>query len=289
MSPHKRKGHGPTDTPSKRLKESHTSGGEFRVVKTILTLSVPPIFAAHPKAGVEELLDSMIMRYNPSLQGVILSHSNITFVNPVATIQRDCPFLICKIAFDATVWSPQVGFKLSGKVNLCSPDHISLLVHKTFNASIPRNHIPTDIWEFEYGPAENDPEFGEEVRTNENGKEQDGEHSTGGKWVHRVTGDVLGGDNGLVEVTVVGLTVANEMLSVLGSLQPDPFSPRHVVHPPNVEEKSESGDGSESEDDSEEEGSDDSEESEEDTLQLLGKRKDAEEQRERAEKRRRKG
>ncbi|CAA7263196.1 unnamed protein product [Cyclocybe aegerita] len=231
----------------------------------------------------------MVMRYNPSLQGVALSHSNITFVNPVATIQRDCPFLICKVAFDATVWSPRVGFKLSGKVNLCSPDHISLLVHKTFNASIPRNHIPTDIWEFEYGPAENDPEFGEEARANENGKEEDGENSTGGKWVHRVTGDVLGGDNGLVEVTVVGLTVANEMLSVLGSLQPDPFSPRHVVHPPNAEEKGESGDESESEDDSEEEGSADSEESEEDTLQLLGKRKDAEEQRERAEKRKRKG
>jgi hypothetical protein len=26
--------------------------------------------------------------------------------------------------------------------------------------SIPRHHIPADQWEFEYGPAENDPEFG---------------------------------------------------------------------------------------------------------------------------------
>ena len=45
-------------------------------------------------------------------------------------------------------------------MNLCSPDHVSLLVHRTFNVSIPRHHIPSDHWEFEYGPAENDPEFG---------------------------------------------------------------------------------------------------------------------------------
>ena len=49
---------------------------------------------------------------------------------------------------------------LAGKINLCSPDHISLLVHRTFNVSIPRHHITTDSYEFEYGPAENDPEFG---------------------------------------------------------------------------------------------------------------------------------
>jgi DNA-directed RNA polymerase I subunit RPA43 len=95
---------------------------------------------------------------------------------------------------------------IAGKVNLCSPDHISLLVHRTFNVSIPRNHIPTDNWEFEYGPAENDPQFGavddDDEDKPENEKEND--HQGGGKWVHKVTGDVLGGSTGLLEFTVIG-------------------------------------------------------------------------------------
>lgn len=99
-----------------------------------------------------------------------------------------------------------------GKISLCSPDHVSLLVHRTFNVSIPRQHLPTDNWEFEYGPAENDPEFGPEVAeedSNEGVKKDvtddvndavDG----GGRWIHKVTADRLGGADGYLEFTVVG-------------------------------------------------------------------------------------
>ncbi|KAF8973323.1 hypothetical protein BDZ97DRAFT_1780820 [Flammula alnicola] len=271
--------------PSKKLKETHASDGEFQVVKASLVVSVPPVFAANPRAGVDEMLDSMIMRYISSLQGVVLSHSNLAFMNKAAVIQRDCPFLVCKVAFDATVWSPRVGCKLSGKVNLCSPDHISLLVHRTFNVSIPRQHIPTDTWEFEYGPAENDPDFGaivhQEEETAENEKGDD--HATGGKWVHKVTGETLGGQTGFLEFTVIGLTVANEMLSLLGSLQPDPFSSRYTIHHPTKSPKEAyESSGTEDNDDSDAASESDSspelekqdEESDSDTFQSLGKRKD---------------
>ena len=157
----------------------------------------------------------------------MLAHSNLTFTNKSAFIQRDCPFLVCSIAFDASVWSPRVGFKLCkslltlcfclnalihinqvGKVNLCSPDHVSLLVHRTFNVSIPRHHIPTDTWEFEYGPAENDPEFGSAVQQATKGDDVKEDYTfsqdSGGKWVHRITADVLGGNGGLIEFTVIG-------------------------------------------------------------------------------------
>ncbi|KAG6852231.1 hypothetical protein C0991_001810 [Blastosporella zonata] len=202
---------------------------EFHVVKTSLVVSIAPTFAANPRAGVEEMLDSMVMRYIPALRGVVLSHSNLRFLSKTATIQADSPYLVCSIEFDATVWSPQVGMKLMGKINLCSPDHISLLLHRTFNVSIPRHHIPKDEWEFEYGPAENDPEFGpeadaEDAEEGTSKKEGDG----GGKWVHHVTGAKLGNTAGYLTFTVIGLTVANEMLSLLGSVQPDPFSPEHV-------------------------------------------------------------
>ncbi|KAG2154387.1 uncharacterized protein EDB93DRAFT_1223198 [Suillus bovinus] len=217
------------------------STSEFRVTKATITLSVPPVFASNLRTGVEEMLDSMIMRYIPSLCGVLLAHSNIHFLSPTASINADCPFAICNVAFDATVWSPSIAMKLVGKIIMYAPDHVSLLLHRTFNVSIPRHHIPQDIWEFEYGPAENDPEYGEGAVVSSVDKEGDAGMKDGdsektedeavpeasGQWVHRLTGTKLGGTDGYLEFTVIGKTVANEMLSLQGSIQPDPFSEEH--------------------------------------------------------------
>ncbi|KAI0630225.1 hypothetical protein C8Q77DRAFT_1137057 [Trametes polyzona] len=218
--------------------KSRASDDAFRVVRATLTVPVPPVFAADLRGGVEEMLDSMLMSYIPALQGVVLAHDRLQFLDSVATIKADCPFAICKVAFDATVWSPQVGMKLVGKINLSSPDHISLLVHRTFNVSIPRHHITTDLYEFEYGPAENDPEFGAggaaaeataNTTANAEGAEgADGQSESAGRWVHKLTETKLGDADGYLEFTVVGLTIANQMLSLVGSIQPDPFSPEHV-------------------------------------------------------------
>ncbi|PBK91388.1 hypothetical protein ARMGADRAFT_199703 [Armillaria gallica] len=235
------------DHSKKKTKDKKGKGREsdFHVVQASLVLSIPPKFADDPKTGVNEMLDSMVMRYIPGLQGVVLSHSSLTFLDDMASIKADCPFLVCRVTFDATVWSPHVGMRLEGRINLCSPDHISLLVHRTFNVSIPRHHIPSEDWEFEYGPAENDPQFGPDAA------EKDGEEAVsppaersggeeGGRWIHKLTGDLIGGKSGHLEFTVIGLTVANEMLSVVGSIQPDPFSPAHVATSSNNQEPEES-------------------------------------------------
>lgn len=37
--------------------------GQFKVFQATLALSIPPIFANNLKAGAEEMLDSMVMRY----------------------------------------------------------------------------------------------------------------------------------------------------------------------------------------------------------------------------------
>ncbi|KAL6305215.1 hypothetical protein BKA93DRAFT_749331 [Sparassis latifolia] len=264
--------------------------GEFRVVQASLAVSVPPVFASNLARGVEELLDSMLMRYIPALHGVVLAHDSLRFLDRTATIKADCPFANCRVGFDATVWSPRVGMKLVGKVNLCSPDHVSLLIHRTFNASIPRHHISTDEWEFEYGPAENDPEFGPQVAAENDAdgtpkKGADDEKAAGvdrgGRWVHKITGAKLGGENGSLEFTVVGLTVANQMLSLVGSIQPDPFSPEHVpVHTAAASESREKAAPSNIADepeplavdgDSPDIAMDGEDEEEEDTFEMLGR------------------
>jgi DNA-directed RNA polymerase I subunit RPA43 len=82
-----------------------------------------------------------------------------------------------------------------------------LLVHRTFNVSIPRHHIPIDTWEFEYGPAENDPEFSPnsvpEVTGDKEGSEYNGAES-GGRWIDKSTGEKIGSITGFLEFTVVG-------------------------------------------------------------------------------------
>ena len=98
-----------------------------------------------------------------------------------------------------------------GKVNLCSPDHISLLVHRTFNVSIPRRHIPLEDWEFEYGAAENDPEFGHEEGRDFQDDAEEMNQDTAGKWVHRVTGESLASK--VVEFTVIGYVNINAISS----------------------------------------------------------------------------
>ena len=77
--------------------------------------------------------------------------------------------------------------------------------------SIPRHHIPSDQWEFEYGPAENDPEFGNvetddvDVDTTVTAQGDDAQATDQrGRWVHKITGDRLGGKHWWLQFTVVG-------------------------------------------------------------------------------------
>jgi DNA-directed RNA polymerase I subunit RPA43 len=54
----------------------------------------------------------------------------------------------------------------------------------------------------------------------------------GGRWLARAGGAPLGGAARSVEFVVTALAVSNAMLSLRGSLQPDPFDARHVPDTP---------------------------------------------------------
>jgi hypothetical protein len=116
---------------------------------------------------------------------------------PAVGCNRSCAVQISSASFCSH------RFNTAGKINLCSPDHLPFLVHRTFNASIPRKHIPIDEWEFEYGPAENDPEFGpNSIPEGDAEVIEKHSHESSGKWVHKVTGETLDADNGVLEFTV---------------------------------------------------------------------------------------
>ena len=131
----KRKGSHPPMDVDGSAKRAHKGkeNDEFCSVKASIVLSVPPVFANRLRHGVEEMLDTMIMkcahthhrthnfffqsrRYEPTLNGVVLAHSDVHFLDRVARLQADSPFTICHIGFDALIWKPTCGMKLSASV-----------------------------------------------------------------------------------------------------------------------------------------------------------------------------
>lgn len=56
------KGKGKARAAVQEYSEEEEEASEFVVVTASVRLSVPPIFSTNPRAGVEEMLDSMIMK-----------------------------------------------------------------------------------------------------------------------------------------------------------------------------------------------------------------------------------
>lgn len=87
-----------------------------------------------------------------------------------------------------------------GTHSLSSPSHISLLFSKTFNVSIPLQHIPTETYEFEHTAPEEDAESDSEDELDLNG----GGVEEVGRWKRKDDGKLLGEGGKAVKFTVIG-------------------------------------------------------------------------------------
>ncbi|GAA6039651.1 hypothetical protein JCM8097_002236 [Rhodosporidiobolus ruineniae] len=173
-------------------------------------------------------------------------------------------FTLANVEWEGVGWRPKVGMKLVGTPTLSTPSHVSLLLHNLFNASIPSSHIPLEIYEFdpeaevppvvlerralavplrsltekvvekaegreeeaeEKAEGEEDEGEEEEEAKEEQEEEEEEEYLERGWWVHKSTREPLGGKEGRIEFTLVGLTTSNSLLSCTGSLLADPFTP----------------------------------------------------------------
>ena len=127
-----------TESPHHIRKKARVDepASEFRTVSASVVLSLPPVFAAKYHEAAEEMLDSMVMRcvsycinfairptvnkrpvhlhrYQPALGGVVLAHQNLRFLSSAGRIKADNPFAVFNVGFDATVWRPEIGMRLS--------------------------------------------------------------------------------------------------------------------------------------------------------------------------------
>ena len=135
----------------------------------------------------------------------------------------------------------------AGTHSLSSPSHISLLFAKTFNISIPLQHIPQDTYDFVQTEEDQDDGAYSLDSDSEDVDLVGATHLGGagvveevGRWRHAKTGKLLGEDGTLVKFTVIGcvvqvasmllltrsrLQVNNSVLSLTGSLLADPTNP----------------------------------------------------------------
>lgn len=181
-------------------------------VRSKVYFPVPPVWSSDATASILEQLDSLVMRYIPQLEGVLLTHSNVRCLSTMGDIVGDSAFAVVPATFSGLVWRPEIGMKLQGTITLSSPSHVSLLLHDTFNAAISAQHLPSAKYEF----VHYDDDAGAQ-RTDAN------ERSVG-FWRHKKSGARLGGETLTLSFTVISITVANHMISLHGSLLKDPFS-----------------------------------------------------------------
>ncbi|WVN90965.1 uncharacterized protein L203_106210 [Cryptococcus depauperatus CBS 7841] len=229
---HEHKEKSKKDKKHKKIIEGKHEKSPFEHQLSRMRISVAPKYSGDVMVGVKEHLDSMIMRYLPQMGGVLLAHWDHSFEDDTAKIINECPFDVIKVRFHSILWAPKIDQKLYGTHSLSSPSHLSLLFSKTFNVSIPLQHIPTDMYEFEHtdeqAPDKDSDDDEDEVVYLGSGAPPMVEQV--GRWKEKETGKTLG-EGGKIKFTVIGIQVSNCMLSLIGSLLPDPYNPPPAPEP----------------------------------------------------------
>lgn len=134
----------------------------FHRVRARLYLSLAPCHLENPLQGLrQQHLDQLIMTYNSTLQGVIITYENVRLAkcnDTVAKVANENPFTFLWVIADFIVWKPKIEDVLKGNIVMQSQSHIALLVHDVFNASIKKHYIPQD-WSFVPNQADTEENF----------------------------------------------------------------------------------------------------------------------------------
>lgn len=188
----------------------------FHRIRAKMYLSLAPCYLETPIEGLrQQHLDPLIMSYNPTVEGVIITYNNVRLAKEninndtedgstefkfVAKVSDENPFSFVWAVVDFVVWRPRVGDVLEGYSIMQSQSHIGLLINDVFSASIKKFYIPED-WYFV-------PNQADETSTDENNFKRLGH------WCD--SNEVPVG--GKIKFTVRGIHVNDKGLSIEGTL-----------------------------------------------------------------------
>lgn len=130
--------------------------GSFEQVHVQVYIHLQPRWVKKIKEGVNNILGKKLLKYSDEFEGVPVAFTDVKLLDRVGIIKDEAPdfhFLVryrCiswmmyvnVVSAVFTVFAPKVGDMLEAVVNKIGMDHIGLLVHGLFNASIPRHNVP---------------------------------------------------------------------------------------------------------------------------------------------------
>ncbi|PLW27251.1 hypothetical protein PCANC_24471 [Puccinia coronata f. sp. avenae] len=229
------------------LKSTTSSGSEKKMDTHEL---VEEYGNSGPLEAVNQSLASLLMKYIPSLGAVlvsylepptfILSDEHGNQIRRTATKSTRLPVLtlpgnawgVVDVEVKLMGWRPTIGQKLIGRPTLSSPSHLSLVIYRTFNASINEHHLKAAGYHYDlnFEVPDHWKSIGETTHPQDTAVHLVPENKDRGCWVD-ANGVVVGGQEGTISFTVMGLTIANHMISVMGSLLDDPFSIERPARP----------------------------------------------------------
>jgi DNA-directed RNA polymerase subunit E'/Rpb7 len=123
--------------------------------KLELTISLLPAALANVLVHAEDALRLFLLKYSDGIGGILLAFENLKIIsenkNSVSgIILNELPHIHYRVSTDALVFSPMPGSRLSGTVTESSfHSHLSLVVHKYFNASISSSMLRNAGFEFD--------------------------------------------------------------------------------------------------------------------------------------------
>ncbi|KAK7477176.1 hypothetical protein BaRGS_00031561 [Batillaria attramentaria] len=109
----------------------------FTLMSREQQISLPPSCLGNIGQGVKQQLDSKIGLFSDEHDGALIAYSHIKLLSDKGQIIDDSPFIHFKIKADFVIFQPQISSCLKGVVNKISRDHVGIVIHQYFNASVP--------------------------------------------------------------------------------------------------------------------------------------------------------
>ncbi|PRP81380.1 DNA-directed RNA polymerase I complex subunit Rpa43 [Planoprotostelium fungivorum] len=109
---------------------------EFVQVQVEQTVQLSPYYTGREMLGVTNHLNTLLLRYIPTVDSVLLSYKDVKIRVEKGRIRNESPIIYLPITYTALLFKPVIGQPLEGKVIQIGYDHIGMLVDGLFNASI---------------------------------------------------------------------------------------------------------------------------------------------------------
>ncbi|XP_024524592.1 DNA-directed RNA polymerase I subunit rpa43 isoform X4 [Selaginella moellendorffii] len=128
-------------------KEDDPDGVEWlRSVSARIRMYLHPKCASNLEASVREVLNSMLLKFDSSFDGVLLAYFRPEILKFGHKILPLLPYFTVRLKADLLLFSPKAGMLIEGKVNKVEKDYIGMLVLGLFNAAIGINDIRQDLF-----------------------------------------------------------------------------------------------------------------------------------------------